>query len=180
MTSALDMYWFHEAAEQAAREAGWRLLTGPTFMDVPDPPDGIAYAERLGWAAADLAGPRRRPPGTRPVLFAHSAYTLSPEQLIDDRRPGAGVRRAAAHPRRGERDRGGDRRGAARQAAGGAARLARGCSAPTCCSRTPWTSPAPEIAALARTGTSRRPLPGVQPEAGLRHRAGAPAARARG
>lgn len=39
VTSALDMYWFHEAAERAAREAGWRLLTGPTFMDVPEPPD---------------------------------------------------------------------------------------------------------------------------------------------
>ncbi|MFC8201171.1 amidohydrolase [Streptomyces sp. NPDC057298] len=82
VTSALDMYWFHEAAEQVAREAGWRLHTGPTFMDVPDPADGIAYEDRLGWARRDLAG-RAWPPGTRPVLFAHSAYTLSPGQLTD-------------------------------------------------------------------------------------------------
>ncbi|RII14213.1 Atrazine chlorohydrolase [Streptomyces sp. YIM 130001] len=80
VTSALDMYWFHEAAEQAAREAGWRLLTGPTFMDVPDPPDSRAYGTRLDWARRDLAA---RPSGTRPVLFAHSAYTLSPEQLAE-------------------------------------------------------------------------------------------------
>ncbi|MFD6288801.1 amidohydrolase [Streptomyces sp. NPDC060205] len=82
VTSALDMYWFHEAAEQVAREAGWRLHTGPTFMDVPDPADGIAYEDRLAWARRDLAGRTPRP-GTRPVLFAHSAYTLSPEQLTE-------------------------------------------------------------------------------------------------
>ncbi|MFJ1810544.1 MULTISPECIES: amidohydrolase [unclassified Streptomyces] len=83
VTSALDMYWFHEAAERAAREAGWRLHTGPTFMDVPGPPDGMAYGGRLGWARRDLAarGPAR--PGHRPVVFAHSAYTLSPEQLTE-------------------------------------------------------------------------------------------------
>ncbi|MFF1716079.1 amidohydrolase [Streptomyces sp. NPDC058268] len=80
VTTALDMYWFHEAAEAVARDAGWRLLTGPTFMDVPGPPDGRPYADRLGWAAADLAA-RAPAPGTRPVVFAHSAYTLVPEQL---------------------------------------------------------------------------------------------------
>ncbi|MDT7844464.1 amidohydrolase [Streptomyces justiciae] len=81
VTSALDMYWFHEAAEQVARETGWRLHTGPTFMDVPEPPDAIAYEDRLEWARRDLAarGPAR--PGHRPVVLAHSTYTLSPDQL---------------------------------------------------------------------------------------------------
>ncbi|MET9379538.1 amidohydrolase [Streptomyces sp. NPDC002928] len=82
VTSALDMYWFHEAAEQVARQAGWRLHTGPTFMDVPQPPDGMAYEDRLEWARRDLAARSRRP-GGRPVLFAHSAYTLSPGQLTE-------------------------------------------------------------------------------------------------
>lgn len=83
VTSALDMYWFHEAAEQAAREAGWRLHTGPTFMDVPEPPDRLAYGDRLDWARRDLEarGPAR--PGTRPILFAHSTYTLNPSQLTE-------------------------------------------------------------------------------------------------
>ncbi|SNX57245.1 5-methylthioadenosine/S-adenosylhomocysteine deaminase [Streptomyces sp. TLI_55] len=83
VTSALDMYWFHEAAEQAAREAGWRLHTGPTFMDVPEPPDAIVYEDRLEWARRDLVarGPAR--PGHRPVVFAHSTYTLSPDQLVE-------------------------------------------------------------------------------------------------
>ncbi|MET7691163.1 amidohydrolase [Streptomyces sp. NPDC005483] len=81
VTSALDMYWFHEAAEQAAREAGWRLHSGPTFMDVPEPPDGMVYGQRLAWARQYLEarGPARG--GHRPVVFAHSAYTLSPDQL---------------------------------------------------------------------------------------------------
>lgn len=80
VTAALDMYWFHEAAEAVAAQTGWRLLTGPTFMDVPGPPDGRAYEDRLGWARADLAA-RAPAPGTRPVVFAHSTYTLSPDQL---------------------------------------------------------------------------------------------------
>ncbi|MCX4760809.1 amidohydrolase [Streptomyces sp. NBC_01275] len=83
VTSALDMYWFHEAAEQAAREAGWRLHTGPTFMDVPEPPDGIAYEDRLAWARRDLEARGTARHGTRPVVFAHSAYTLSPGQLTE-------------------------------------------------------------------------------------------------
>jgi 5-methylthioadenosine/S-adenosylhomocysteine deaminase len=82
VTSALDMYWFHEAAERVARETGWRLHTGPTFMDVPDPADGLAYEERLEWARRDLADRSRRP-GSRPVLLAHSAYTLTPDQLLE-------------------------------------------------------------------------------------------------
>jgi 5-methylthioadenosine/S-adenosylhomocysteine deaminase len=83
VTSALDMYWFHEAAEQAAREAGWRLHTGPTFMDVPEPPDRIAYKDRLDWARRDLAARGEARPGLRPILFAHSTYTLAPDQLVE-------------------------------------------------------------------------------------------------
>ncbi|MFM9612422.1 N-ethylammeline chlorohydrolase [Streptomyces sp. V2] len=79
VTTALDMYWFHEAAERVAREAGWRLLTGPTFMDVPEPPDGMEFAARTAWARKDLETRTR----VRPVLFAHSAYTLSPAQLTE-------------------------------------------------------------------------------------------------
>ena len=84
VTGALDMYWFHEAAQAVAAEAGWRLHTGPTFMDVPGPPDGRAYGERLEWARRDLAARAEAPAsGTRPVVFAHSVYTLSPDQLLD-------------------------------------------------------------------------------------------------
>ncbi|MEU1178492.1 amidohydrolase [Streptomyces sp. NPDC005820] len=83
VTSALDMYWFHEAAEEAARAAGWRLLTGPTFMDVPEPPDGRDFGARLDWARRDLEARGAARGGHRPVVFAHSAYTLSPGQLTE-------------------------------------------------------------------------------------------------
>ncbi|MEU7203707.1 amidohydrolase [Streptomyces sp. NPDC045470] len=82
VTTALDMYWFHEAAERAARDAGWRLLSGPTFMDVPGPPDRMPYGNRMAWARGHLDG-RAPSPGTRPVVFAHSAYTLDTAQLKD-------------------------------------------------------------------------------------------------
>jgi 5-methylthioadenosine/S-adenosylhomocysteine deaminase len=80
VTCALDMYWFAEAASRAAEQAGWRLLTGPTFMDIPEPPDGLGFAARLDAARAGLAA-RTATPGTRPTVFAHSAYTLDPKQL---------------------------------------------------------------------------------------------------
>ncbi|MGW2931528.1 amidohydrolase [Streptomyces sp. NPDC001156] len=83
VTSALDMYWYHEEAERVARETGWRLFAGPTFMDVPDSPDGRAYEDRMEWARRDLAARTAHLPGTRPVVFAHSAYTLAPEQLVE-------------------------------------------------------------------------------------------------
>ncbi|MEU1591544.1 amidohydrolase [Streptomyces sp. NPDC005708] len=83
VTSALDMYWYHEEAERVAREAGWRLFAGPTFMDVPDSPDGRVYEDRMEWARRDLAARTAHLPGTRPVVFAHSAYTLAPEQLVE-------------------------------------------------------------------------------------------------
>ncbi|MEU2789633.1 amidohydrolase [Streptomyces sp. NPDC007100] len=82
VTTALDMYWFPEAADRAARDAGWRLLSGPTFMDVPVTPDRVPYGERTKWARRYLEERRPRP-GTRPAVFAHSAYTLDAAQLTD-------------------------------------------------------------------------------------------------
>ncbi|MBC6459616.1 amidohydrolase family protein [Actinomadura sp. HBU206391] len=74
VTAALDMYWFHETAADVAARTGFRLLTGPTFMDIDGPPDGLDFAARLEWAGADLAG-------GRPYVMAHSTYTLDPGQL---------------------------------------------------------------------------------------------------
>ena len=37
VTTALDMYWFPEAASEVAARVGFRLLNGPSFMDVTDP-----------------------------------------------------------------------------------------------------------------------------------------------
>lgn len=138
VTSALDMYWFHEAAERAARETGWRLHTGPTFMDVPGPPDGIAYEDRPAWARRDLKarGPAR--PGYRPVVFAHSTYTLSPTSWSrsspwhGSSAPSSTSTRPRTPPRSPP--------WRSSTASGLWSCWTRsGCSARTCCSRTPWT-----------------------------------------
>ncbi|MDC0767823.1 amidohydrolase family protein [Streptomyces sp. HD] len=71
------------AQERAAREAGWRLLAGPTFMDVPEPPDRMAYGDRMAWARRDLEARGPACHGRRPVVFAHSTYPLSPGQLTE-------------------------------------------------------------------------------------------------
>ncbi|MFJ8747047.1 amidohydrolase family protein [Embleya sp. NPDC127516] len=76
VTTAMDMYWFPEAGLAAAAEAGFRLVTGPTFMDVPGPPDGLDFAARLRLAPALLGRSTTR------CVTPHSAYTLAPEQLL--------------------------------------------------------------------------------------------------
>jgi 5-methylthioadenosine/S-adenosylhomocysteine deaminase len=76
VTSAADMYWFPEAGLAAADAAGFRLITGPTFMDVPGPPDGLDFAERLRRA------PRFLRDGGARCVTPHSTYTLDPDQLL--------------------------------------------------------------------------------------------------
>jgi 5-methylthioadenosine/S-adenosylhomocysteine deaminase len=78
VTGALDMYWFHEAAAEVAARAGFRLLTGPTFMDIGKAPDGRDFGARFEWARADAVS---RPHGVPPYVMAHSTYTLDPGQL---------------------------------------------------------------------------------------------------
>ena len=46
ITTALDMYWYPEAASEVADRVGFRLLNGPSFMDVIDP-DGRDFD--AGW-----------------------------------------------------------------------------------------------------------------------------------
>lgn len=69
VTTALDMYWFPEAALEVAEKRGFRLLTGPSFMDVPAPPDGLDFAARLTESPS------------RPYVQPHSTYTLDRDQL---------------------------------------------------------------------------------------------------
>lgn len=138
VTSALDMYWFHKAAEQAARETGWRLHTGPTFMDVPEPPDRIAYEDRLAWARQDLAARGAPRPGHRPILFAHSTYTLSPSSSSRSLpwRESSAPCCTSTPPRTRPRSPP-SRCGTASAPWNSSTRS--DCSAPTCCWPTPWT-----------------------------------------
>jgi 5-methylthioadenosine/S-adenosylhomocysteine deaminase len=80
ITTVLDMYWFPEAATEVAGRVGFRLVNGPSFMDVIDP-EGRDFDQRMAWAEELLT--RRRAADAEAALWVmpHSAYMLSREQL---------------------------------------------------------------------------------------------------
>lgn len=79
-TTALDMYWFPQAARQAAREIGFRLLNGPTFMGDADP-EGRDFEGMLERAEAILLENRGEAADEDLWVMPHSAYTLGRDQL---------------------------------------------------------------------------------------------------
>ena len=80
ITTALDMYWYPEAASEVADRVGFRLLNGPSFMDVIDP-DGRDFDARMAWAEELLTARRAADPTAPAWVMPHSAYLLSREQL---------------------------------------------------------------------------------------------------
>lgn len=83
VTSALDMYFFCDAALAAGDQVGLRIMTGPVVLDGPGP-DGLGPDDRMDWAARWLAEhPARR--GWRPVLAPHSTYLVGPDNLARTR-----------------------------------------------------------------------------------------------
>ena len=80
ITTALDMYWYPETATEVADRVGFRLLNGPSFMDVVDP-DGRDFDRRMAWAEELLARRRAADPAAPLWVMPHSAYMLSREQL---------------------------------------------------------------------------------------------------
>ena len=70
-TTALDMYWFHEAAAAEARAAGFRLENGPCLIGT-DAPDHLTFDQRC--QAATATGPHR-------WIFAHGTYTMTIDEL---------------------------------------------------------------------------------------------------
>jgi 5-methylthioadenosine/S-adenosylhomocysteine deaminase len=79
ITTALDMFWFPERSAEVAREAGFRLITGPIYFDMEEP-DGIPVDERSERARAFLQA-YRDDPLIVPCVSPHSAYTVSPQYL---------------------------------------------------------------------------------------------------
>lgn len=83
VTTALDMYFFHEEAHRGAVAAGLRHVGGPVFFDGPGP-DGLSWGQRLdalrSWPQrlAEIAGP------VVPVAaLPHGTYTNSPAHLAE-------------------------------------------------------------------------------------------------
>jgi 5-methylthioadenosine/S-adenosylhomocysteine deaminase len=83
ITTSLDMYFFPDAALEAADELGMRLFTGPVFLDGAGP-DGLSRRTRMDWARRWLEQHPVRP-GWQPVLGPHATYTVSPEHLEEVR-----------------------------------------------------------------------------------------------
>lgn len=79
-TTALDMYWYPQAARAVARQAGFRLLNGPTFVGQADP-DGNDFDATLERAEAILEQNRAESPDEDLWVMPHSTYTLDRDQL---------------------------------------------------------------------------------------------------
>ncbi|MEZ5237986.1 MAG: amidohydrolase family protein [Microthrixaceae bacterium] len=81
VTTALDMYFFCDATLEAAEALGFRVLTGPVFLDDPvTEMPGATRGEVLDRARSWLAG-HPVSPGWVPSLAPHSTYLVSPDLL---------------------------------------------------------------------------------------------------
>ncbi len=77
-TCAADMYWYYTEVTEASRQAGFRIVTGPSFAEIEGFEDyrntnhsiAIEYLDRF----ADV-------PLVHPCIQAHSTYTTSPTTL---------------------------------------------------------------------------------------------------
>ena len=78
-TCTLDMFWFPEAAADAALGAGFRLVTGPIFFDF-DGPDGVPVENRIAAGERWLERYAEEPLIT-PCVQPHNALTVSPDGL---------------------------------------------------------------------------------------------------
>jgi 5-methylthioadenosine/S-adenosylhomocysteine deaminase len=79
ITSALDMYFFPEAALQAAASVGLRLHTGPVFIQFPGA-DDRPWEQRVAWAKEWFLRPPASAGSTR-WAQPHSTYLLTESQL---------------------------------------------------------------------------------------------------
>lgn len=79
ITTALDMYFFPEAAHEVAAEGGLRLHTGPVFIEFPGA-DRRPFPARVAWART-YVGSTAGGVGSTGWLQPHSTYLLSPAQL---------------------------------------------------------------------------------------------------
>lgn len=81
-TTALDMYWFPEVMAQVARQTGFRLMTGPLWLGIPNAPDGIPMNERTARGREFLQA-YRNDPLIVSCVQPHSTYTV-PKDLLQE------------------------------------------------------------------------------------------------
>jgi 5-methylthioadenosine/S-adenosylhomocysteine deaminase len=79
-TMSMDMYWHPAASAQAAREAGFRLMNGPIFIDFDEAPDRIPVDQRIE-RGREFLEEYRDDPLIEPCVMPHTTYTVAPENL---------------------------------------------------------------------------------------------------
>jgi 5-methylthioadenosine/S-adenosylhomocysteine deaminase len=82
-TTGLDMFWFPTSSAEAAREAGFRVLTGPVWFDSTEI-DGLD-ADARRQVGEEFVQEYRSDPLVTPCVMAHGTYTVGPEGLADAR-----------------------------------------------------------------------------------------------
>lgn len=83
-TCALDMYWFPEVSAEVAHETGFRLMTGPPYISIPNIPDGITENERTA-RGREFLQHYKNDPLIISCVQPHSTYTVSPQLLTEAR-----------------------------------------------------------------------------------------------
>jgi 5-methylthioadenosine/S-adenosylhomocysteine deaminase len=79
-TCAADMYWLYSEAYEAVRCAGFRMVNGPSFADIP----GFENRKDVNASAAEKFLERYQDdPLIHLRIQAHSAYTTNPGMLED-------------------------------------------------------------------------------------------------
>lgn len=81
-TTALDMYWFPEVMAGVAQESGFRLMTGPIWLGIPNAPDGVPMNERTA-RGREFLQTFRNDPLVVSVVQPHSTYTV-PKELLQE------------------------------------------------------------------------------------------------
>ena len=81
-TTALDMYWFPEVMARVAQQTGFRMMTGPIWLGIPNAPDGIPMDERTA-RGREFLQEFRNDPLIVSVVQPHSTYTV-PKNLLQE------------------------------------------------------------------------------------------------
>lgn len=77
-TCAADMYWYYRETTEAARAAGFRIVTGPSFAEIEGFED---YRHTNEPIAIEFLDEYAHVPLVHACIQAHSAYTTSPPTL---------------------------------------------------------------------------------------------------
>ncbi len=84
-TTFVDMYYFPDSVANAVEDCGLRVLVAPWVID-QKAPDADGFDESLRLAVDFVARWKGRNNRIIPIIGAHSAYTVKPEQLKEVRR----------------------------------------------------------------------------------------------